>query len=394
MNRKPRAVFNFVEAGMGHIVPMTAVANAFERKYGDRVEVVRTYFFQDPKNPKLEKFEKMLIADVKKCNKHPSAGKFEFFLVDMFGKNRALKISFSTWYAKVKELSMQYICDLKPDIMLHTHFSTGHFQMEARQRGMTDAICVTYSPDSMTHGFWDNRTDLFLCSREQAAEEAISTRGFTAQQIRIVPFVFREEIASLTKTKLEYKQEMGFPTDKPCVVLADGAYGKGRIETYTEELMKSDVPMTIVVMTGKNRELFEKLQALREHTKPNITLIPFEFTKKMLHICAAMDVFVGKGGASSLAEACYFGAPVLVNFFATPLETAIGEHYALDLGCGEFALKAKVCREYIETWFRNPELMKPYIEHTRVLHRSDGAEKVADAMFEQLCGRFPELRQN
>lgn len=393
MNQKPRAVFNFVEAGMGHIVPMTAAANAFERKYGDRVDVVRTRFFQDGKNEQLEKFEKMMIYDVKKCNKHPSAGKFEFFMMDVLGKNRALKISFSTWYRKVKNLSMEYMADLHPDIMLHTHFSTGHFQMEARERGLTDAFCVTYSPDSMTHGFWDNRNDLFLCSRQKAIDEAIAVRGFDPDKIRLVPFLFREEIASFDKTKEEYKAEMGFPVYKPCVVLADGAYGKGRIERYAEELMKSDVPMTIVVMTGKNRELFDKLNKRIPFTKPNITLIPFEFTTKMLNICAAMDVFVGKGGASSLAEACYFGAPVLVNFFATPLEHSIGEHYAHELGCGEFALRAETCRKYVEKWFSNPERMKPYIARTRVLHRADGAEKVADAMFEKLCERYPDLQR-
>lgn len=31
---KPKVVFAFVEAGMGHIVPERSIADAFEEKYG------------------------------------------------------------------------------------------------------------------------------------------------------------------------------------------------------------------------------------------------------------------------------------------------------------------------------------------------------------------------
>ena len=31
---KPKVIFTFVEAGLGHIVPATAVSEAFTKKYG------------------------------------------------------------------------------------------------------------------------------------------------------------------------------------------------------------------------------------------------------------------------------------------------------------------------------------------------------------------------
>ena len=45
--RKPRVVFPFTEAGMGHIMPLRAMADIFEKKYGDKVEVVRSQFFTE-----------------------------------------------------------------------------------------------------------------------------------------------------------------------------------------------------------------------------------------------------------------------------------------------------------------------------------------------------------
>ena len=39
-----RVVFPFAEAGMGHIIPMRGIADAFEHNYGDRVDCLRSRF--------------------------------------------------------------------------------------------------------------------------------------------------------------------------------------------------------------------------------------------------------------------------------------------------------------------------------------------------------------
>ena len=48
--KKEKVVFTFVEAGMGHIVPATGIADAFEKKYGDMFEVVRWKIFSESPN--------------------------------------------------------------------------------------------------------------------------------------------------------------------------------------------------------------------------------------------------------------------------------------------------------------------------------------------------------
>lgn len=45
--RKPRVVFPFVEAGFGHIMAEKSIADAFEKKYGEYFEVVRSDFFKE-----------------------------------------------------------------------------------------------------------------------------------------------------------------------------------------------------------------------------------------------------------------------------------------------------------------------------------------------------------
>ena len=42
--KKLKVVFPFVEAGLGHIMTEKSIADAFENKYGEYFEIVRTNF--------------------------------------------------------------------------------------------------------------------------------------------------------------------------------------------------------------------------------------------------------------------------------------------------------------------------------------------------------------
>ena len=78
-DRKPRIVFTFIEAGMGHIIPERAVADALEQKYGDKVEVVRSYFYRETGNEELKKFEQTLVKPVEVQSRSKFYGKLCMF---------------------------------------------------------------------------------------------------------------------------------------------------------------------------------------------------------------------------------------------------------------------------------------------------------------------------
>ncbi|MDE7087677.1 MAG: hypothetical protein K2O67_05750, partial [Clostridia bacterium] len=63
---KPRVVFPFTEAGLGHIMPMVSIADELERLYGDKVEVVRSAFFSETDDAKLIKYENKLAGEALK----------------------------------------------------------------------------------------------------------------------------------------------------------------------------------------------------------------------------------------------------------------------------------------------------------------------------------------
>ena len=86
IEKKPRVVFTFVEAGMGHIVPATGISDAFESKYGDKCEVIRSYIFKEDEHEKLLEYQNILINDTKKLAKSSTYSFLEHYAAEIIEK--------------------------------------------------------------------------------------------------------------------------------------------------------------------------------------------------------------------------------------------------------------------------------------------------------------------
>ena len=62
---KIRVLFPFVEAGLGHIMPMKSIVETFGKKYGDKVEVIASEFYTETGDSHLIRYEKMLARQVR-----------------------------------------------------------------------------------------------------------------------------------------------------------------------------------------------------------------------------------------------------------------------------------------------------------------------------------------
>lgn len=380
-NKRPRVVFPFVEAGMGHIMPMRAVSDAFEKKYGDRVEVIKTYFFQDTNNPDMKYVEDELIKEVKRHNKNRLNGFYQFLLMSIFRTRISMKFLHQVRYKRGFKPSMEYLKSLDADLIFNTHFSTLHYACELRAKGQSNAKIITFCPDPIVGLQWDNRCDLMLLSGSNGVKKAQRFGRFKPEQIQEVPFLIRKEIEEYNKGKQYYRKELDIPQDNFTILLADGAYGAGKLKDTVYELLKSKLNLTIIAVCGKNEELYQEFQKI---TPPdNIVFRPYGFTDKMLMFSAACDLFIGKAGASNLAEPAYFGVPTIVTFCATPIEKWICDHYRRN-GCAIKVNSVKKAVALAESFAQNPELMEPYIQAAKAQSRSDGADVIADLIFEQL----------
>ena len=381
MMDKKRIVFAFVEAGLGHIMPMRAIAAAFEKKYGEQVEVIKTDFFKDTGDPQMKSVEDELIAEVKLHNKHKSRGKTQFRLLRLFGPKLSMKYLMEGRYGRCFKQSLEYIKKLDADLIVNTHFASLYYSCAARAKGMSRAKVAAYCPDPVIGLQWDARADLIGMSSDIGKRKAKKSRYFRKTRVEDVPFLIRGEVQNYAFDRARYRRELGLPEDNFTVFLCDGAYGAGKIRQTVIELLKSPQKMTIAAVCGRNEELYKEFCALP--VPEHITFAPYGFTDKTLALSASCDLFIGKAGASNLAEPAYFGAPAIVTFLATPIEKWISAHHEHS-GRAVRVTNIPKAVALARSWLENPALMEPYAAQCRKLARCDGPEIYADLLWDML----------
>lgn len=385
---KPRVVFPYTEAGLGHIMPMNSISDEFERLYGDRVEVVRSNFFTEQGNKKLINYEKSLSENVVNYNKSPALGHFATFNMRFWGVTLSSwgAVDFIGWGA-LKE-GIKHMEELKPDLVVSTHWATNYYAMNMQNRPLT----VMYCPDVWMNTLFRYPCDLALLSMSRGYERALKLHKirFNEDNIKLVPFLIRKEAFEIPEDKHVVRRSLGFEEDKFTVVLADGGYGIGKIKSIVEELVERDLPINVVAVCGKNEQLYKELQLVKSKGKTNF--YPIGFAKNMLEIIASADVFCGKSGGSLPAECTFFGVPIIFTHFANEIEKRISEFYLEDVGNAikEFNVK-KVC-DLVEQFSQKPELLTPYREAALANKSNYGAEKSARYIFGLLCKKFPQLK--
>ncbi len=385
-HKKTRVLVTYIESGMGHIMSASAIAGKLKEKYGNELEIIEENIMKCDNNKNQIKFEKFMSDQVKITNKVKGYGAFMFWLIDFLGNQRFLKVVHRTIFKKATDATIEAMRKRNPEVIISTHHFITFCAIELKRKFMPNLTIITYDPDNNVHCWWDNRSEIFITNNEIAVKEAIEKRKFKPEALKKVFFTARDSVVNANGTKEEYRKKYGLPLDKFAVIVADGAYASANAKKYTLELMKTDLPLTIVMLAGKNEKVLNFFKEKAKKTKNNITLIPMGFTDKAYELYGACDVFITKGGPNAILDSLYMGTPVLANFYAQNMEKAAINLFVNIMGCGVAIYNKKKARKQVEEWIKNPELLNVYKDNIKrqIDKNQNGSSQIADIIMEEI----------
>lgn len=388
--RKPRVIFPYTEAGLGHIVPEKALADAFERLYGDKVEVVRSQFFTESNQPRLKLFEDMLKKQVVDYNKRASLGYFATMNMEFWG------IKLSTWATMTflacgaSKYGYRHMRELDADMVVSTHWATNYYAMRIKNRPLT----VMYCPDTDVNPLFAYDCDLVMVPTLPGYNKARQRyrARFNDSNILHVPYVIRQaaiDVEGADKRQLRIKN--GLDPDKFTVLLAEGGYGLGKMEKICNIILEKDLPVNLVPICGKNRQLYQKFCSVQSRGQTVFHPIGCDLDG-IFDFMAASDVFCGKSG-SMLAELTFFGVPQIVTKCATLIEKKMAAYYIDYVQSAIKIFDEQAVVDKILQFMSCPDEMQPYIQNAKKQRGNYGAEASAKKIFELLCSKYPHLQQ-
>lgn len=381
---KPLVLVDYVEAGMGHIVTAQAISDALREKYGDNLEIVDNYSLRDGEDPCLPKYERFLVGQVKMHSAIPGYSRLQMTAMHIGGVKNSLRIVHSGVYGKQTRALIEQFRRLDPDMMVFTHYFTLYAAIEYRNKYKPECKVVLYCPDNNVHGWWDNRVDRLYTNNPLATADALHYK-FPRENICEVFYPTRKAVSESNESKEFYRGQFGIPEDKFAVVIADGVYAKAKTRKVTLELLKSDFPLTICPIAGKNEELYRELMAMKDSVKPNITLIPFGFVKEAPKLYGACDLFITKSGPNAILDSVMMGTPIIADYYGSPIEKATKRLFVDTKKCGYYIKNVKDIRKKVEELARDEEQMDVLRENIKFFDkRINGAEQIADDIARQL----------
>jgi len=376
--KKPLVIIDYVEAGIGHIVTAQAISNALNDKYSEYFEIVDNYSLRDSSDPCLKKYEDFLIKQVKLHSTIPNYGKIQMSAMHIGGSKHSLKFVHETVFHKQTHAVIEQFRKLDPDLLVFTHYFTLYAGIEYRNKYKPSCKVVLYCPDNNVHGWWDNRIDRLYTNNPLATRDALHYK-FPKDKIVEAFYPTRKAVIDSNETKMFYRDKFGIPEDKFAVVIADGAYAKAKTKKVTYALLKSNIPLTICTIAGKNEKLYLELEKQKNKTKPNITLIPFKFIPDAPQLYGACDLFITKAGPNAVLESVMMGTPVIIDYYGTSIESATKRLFIDSKKCGYFLKSAKKIRQMVEHLATTPESINTLKEALKFFDKKkNGAAMIAD----------------
>ena len=227
----------------------------------------------------------------------------------------------------------------QPRVVVNCHPLLGPAAFRAAQGLVAPARMLTLITDlTVVHPGWLSPAGARFLSPSAIASSWCSGQGIPSAQIvetglPVDPLLARTARDPASRESL--RRELGLDSDRLCLIVGGGGEGAGRMQLLVRALATSGLPIQLVVLCGRNRQL---LSWLRGH-RFQLPVKALPYTPDPSAWLLAADCYVGKAGPSALCEAAAAGLGILVTD-ALPGQESANRQLLVDAGAARAVASA------------------------------------------------------
>jgi 1,2-diacylglycerol 3-beta-galactosyltransferase len=159
--------------------------------------------------------------------------------------------------------------------------------------------------------FWIERQEQYvICGSKRAAAQALDVGIPEHRILQTSGMILNPRFyASLEVDRRAERTRLGLHPDLPTGLVLFGGEGSAEMVRIARALSRSDTPIQLILLCGKNETLAGELRAM-EHRIP---MFIEGFTRDVPYYMELADFFIGKPGPGSISEALAKRLPVIVQ---------------------------------------------------------------------------------
>ncbi len=294
--------------------------------------------------------------------------------------------------AKIRELlnrgnsrKLQRVLDeFDPDTIVCTQaFACGVMASWKRATGRKTPVLVGVLTDFVAHRYWaDPDVDLYIAPSEETRRNLIS-QGVPLERVAAFGIPTNERF-QLPVDKEAVIRSLGLKPDLPKILVMGGSLGLGPMKSVIRKLNKLPQPFDIIVVTGKNEELQERL--VRKGPQLRHTTKILGFVENVHELMEIAEMIITKPGGITTAEALVKKLPMII-INPIPGQEAKNTEYLLSQNVAVEAEDANDVMLFVDEFLRNPRKLWTMREAAAALGRPRSAENAAREILKRLTTR-------
>jgi processive 1,2-diacylglycerol beta-glucosyltransferase len=224
---------------------------------------------------------------------------------------------------------VKFIREFRPDITVCTHFMPVGIISHLISRGMLDAHLSIVVTDLDMHAMWLSRVfhRYFVAIEETKAH--LDVLGLPPERVTVSGIPVDPSFADPIDVK-EIRYQNHLHPDKTTLLVSAGALGVTPAEFVVARLLQMRHDVQGIVVCGRNDELRHRLKEMLASHGDRFKVIGY--TDKMQEFMKISDLFIGKPGGLTTAEALASSLPMIIVDPIPGQEERNSDHL-LEKGC-------------------------------------------------------------
>jgi 1,2-diacylglycerol 3-beta-galactosyltransferase len=218
-----------------------------------------------------------------------------------------------------------------------------------------------------------------------AAKARAMRWGIDQTRIKVTGMPTRRSfLMAMSLSQSQARAQLGLPADRPIVLIVGGGEGMGPLSSVVRALARQRPNAHVIVITGRNRALYEELATSRFPIHVQIE----GFVSNMEVWMRAADILVTKAGPNTLAEAFLAGLP-MVLYTALPGQEEGNVDHVVDNGAGVWAPLPRMAARAVVHLLKDPERRQAMARRSQALARPLATTQIAGEIWQLASARQP-----
>ena len=280
---------------------------------------------------------------------------------------------------------VELIRKMQPDVAVCTHFLPAEIISWLLSEGKIRTRLAIVVTDFDFHAMWLSRVyhRYFVALDETKAHlEMLGLPGesITVSGIPILPCF------AVSKSKKKLREQYGLDQELPVILVSAGALSVGPADLLVRHLRYLKTKAQVVVICGKNEDLRRRvIEQVMRQPAPGLSWKILGYTNKMDEWMSLADLFVGKPGGLTVAEALAKNLPFAIVYPIPGQEERNADHL-LEKGVAIKINDLTTLAYKIDQLFSEPGRLRAMRAAARELAKPNAARHIVELLLEEPLG--------